>query len=102
MGKNQLQRSQKHSLDITRPYNLFIDIFQNFASELKAITQQLIYKLYIARQRAIPDFPGNKGPSRISPPCIINPFNYCMCCLCRKSTKAKAKKWYLSPAFGLQ
>ena len=30
--------------------------------------------LYIARQRAIPDFPGNKGPSRISPPCIINPF----------------------------
>ena len=74
MGKNQLQRSQKHSLDITRPYNLFIDIFQNFASELKAITQQLIYKLYIARQRAIPDFPGNKGPSRISPPCIINLF----------------------------
>ena len=46
MGKNQLQRSQKHSLDITRPYNLFIDIFQNFASELKAITQQLIY-IYI-------------------------------------------------------
>ena len=46
MGKNQLQRSQKNSLDITRPYNLVIDIFQNFASELKAITQQLIY-IYI-------------------------------------------------------